>query len=96
MQILGKSAQELNPIITSGADRMKELGEQAHEAGYVLSDEMLNAYGALDDQLQYLKNGSTALKNALGTILLPILTDLATDGVSLLSEFHKRNKGLQW
>src|SRR5574344_1496660 len=79
MQILGKSAQELNPIITSGADRMKELGEQAHEAGYVLSDEMLNAYGALDDQLQYLKNGSTALKNALGTILLPILTDLATD-----------------
>ena len=89
MQILGKSAQELNPIITSGADRMKELGEQAHEAGYVLSDEMLNAYGALDDQLQYLKNGSTALNNALGTILLPILTDLATDGVSLLSEFTK-------
>lgn len=87
MTILGKSAQELNPLITAGAERMKELGEQAQEAGYVLSDELLNDYGALDDQIQYLTNGCTAAKNALGTILLPVLTELAADGVSLLSEF---------
>lgn len=39
MQILGKSAQELNPLIEAGADRMQELGDQAREAGYVVSDE---------------------------------------------------------
>lgn len=89
MTILGKSAQELNPLIEAGADKMEELGKQAREAGYVLSDDLLAAYGNLDDQLQLLSNGATALKNALGTILLPILTELASDGVGLLSEFTK-------
>jgi chromosome segregation ATPase len=89
MTILGKSAQELNPLIEAGAEKMEELGKQAHDAGYVVSDEMLNAYGALDDQLQLLNNGSTALKNALGSVLLPIMTDLASEGVSLLGEFTK-------
>ena len=87
MQILGKSAQELNPLIEAGAERMAELGKQAHEAGYVVGDEMLNAYGALDDQIQYLNVGTTAAKNALGTVLLPVLTDLATEGNALLGEF---------
>ena len=87
MQILGKSAQELNPLIEAGAERMTELGQQAHAAGYVVSDEMLSAYGALDDQLQYLNVGATAAKNALGTVLLPVLTDLATEGNALLGEF---------
>ncbi len=89
MTILGKSAQELNPLIEAGADKMEELGKQAREAGYVLSDDLLAAYGNLDDQLQLLNNGATALKNALGTVLLPILTELASDGVGLLSEFTK-------
>ena len=50
MTILGKSAQELNPLIEAGAERMAELGKEAQEAGYVLGDDALNAYGALDDQ----------------------------------------------
>lgn len=87
MQLFGKSAQELNPLIEAGAKRMQELGEKAHEAGYVISDDMLQSYGALDDQLRYLEGGAAAAKNALGTILLPMLTELATDGVDLLGEF---------
>lgn len=87
MQILGKSAQELNPLIEAGAGKMAELGQQAHEAGYVLSDETLEAYGAFDDQLQYLSVGATAAKNALGTVLLPTLTQLATEGNDLLGRF---------
>ena len=89
MTLLGKSAQELNPLIEAGADRMKELGEQAHQAGYVMSDDLLKAYGEFDDQMQYLNNGVTAAKNALGTILLPLLTDLASEGTSLLGEFTR-------
>ena len=89
MQVLGKSAQELNPLIVAGADRMAELGEEARKAGYVMSDETLSAYGAYDDQLQKLTTGATAAKNALGTVLLPILTDLAGTGVDLLGEFSR-------
>lgn len=87
MTILGKSAQELNPLITAGAERMNELGEEARKAGYVVSDEMLSAYGQLDDQVQKLTLGTKAAKNALGTILLPVLTQLAGEGVDLLGEF---------
>lgn len=87
MTILGKSAQDLNPLITAGAQRMQELGKQAKDAGYVMGDDMLQAYGSLDDQCQKLTLGVTAAKNAVGAVLLPVLTSLASDGVSLLGEF---------
>lgn len=87
MSILGKSAQDLNPLIEAGADRMQELAGQAEEAGYIMSGDTLEAFGEFDDQLQYLDVGATAAKNALGGILLPILTDLAGEGVDLLGEF---------
>lgn len=87
MQILGKSAQELNPLIEAGSARMAELGQQAHDAGAVLSEDSLNSFGAFDDQLQYLKVNAEAAKNALGTALLPMLTNLATTGNSLLTDF---------
>lgn len=87
MDILGKSAQELNPLIEAGSETMAALAEEAHETGYVMSDEMIGAFGEFDDQMQRLNNGTTAAKNALGTVLLPILGDLASDGTDLLSEF---------
>ena len=89
MRLFGKSAQDLNPLIDAGAEKMQELGQKARDAGYVLSDEALNSFGAFDDQLQYLKVGAEGAKNALGTVLLPVLTDLAGEGVSLLGEFTK-------
>lgn len=87
MTVLGKSAQDLNPLIDITSEGMAELGEKAYDAGYVLSNEMLNRYGAFDNRLQELKTGATAAKNALGTILLPTLTDLAGTGVDLLGQF---------
>jgi len=87
MTVFGKSAKELNPLIEAGADQMAEYAKQAHEAGYVLSQETLDAYNDFDDSLKRLESGSTAAKNALGTILLPVLDSLATEGVDLLGEF---------
>jgi predicted PurR-regulated permease PerM/methyl-accepting chemotaxis protein len=87
MQVLGKSARDLVPLIEAGSEELNELRQQAHDAGYVLSGDALDAFGAFDDQLQYLKVGATAAKNALGTILLPMLTEFAGEGVDLLAEF---------
>ena len=87
MTLLGKSAQELNPLIEAGADRMQELSAQAEKVGYVLSEDMLAAYGALDDNIQFLKVNAEGCKNALGTVLLPVLTELAGTGADLLGEF---------
>ena len=89
MELFGKSAQELNPLIKAGSDRMKELGEQAEAAGAVMSDDMLNAYGEFNDKLQELESGVDVAKRALGTALLPILDELAGAGVDLLSDFSQ-------
>ena len=87
MSLLGKSAQELNPLIEAGSERMDELGQQARDAGAVLSDDTLNAFGEFDDQLQYLKVNSNAAKRALGTALLPMLTKLGTSGNKMITKF---------
>ena len=89
MELLGKSASDLNPLIEAGADTMKALGVQAHNAGYVLDEETLDAFGEFDDQLRKLDKGAEAAKNAMGTILLPVLTELAGDGVDLLGQFSR-------
>lgn len=87
MELLGKSAQDLNPLINAGSQALTEYGKQAKDAGYILSDDSLSAFGAFDDQMQKLSLGTNAAKNALGTVLLPMLTTLAGEGVDLLGEF---------
>ena len=87
MQILGKSAQELNPLIEAGADRMKELGEEAHTVGAVMSAETLDSLGAFDDSIQRLKGSASAAKNALGTVLLPEMLSITEAGGNIISEF---------
>jgi len=89
MQIFGKSAQELNPLIAQGSAGIAELTEEARRMGAVMSEDSLNALGKFDDSIQRLKAGSAAAKNMLGTVLLPQLQVLADDGVALLGEFTR-------
>lgn len=92
MQIFGKSAQDLNPLIAQGSAGIAELTDEAKRMGAVLSDETLAQLGKFDDSVQRLKAGSDVAKNALGTVLLPQLQIVADEGVSLLGDF---TKGLQ-
>ena len=87
MELLGKSAQQLNPLIEQGSAGMAKLTDEAKKMGAVMSDESLNALGKFDDTVQRLKSGADAAKNAMGTILLPQLQSLAGDGVDLLGKF---------
>ncbi|WKV08416.1 phage tail protein [Thermoanaerobacterium sp. CMT5567-10] len=89
MQIFGKSAQELNPLIAQGSAGIAELTEEARRMGAVMSEDSLNALGKFDDSIQRLKAGGEAAKNMLGTVLLPQLQVLADDGVALLGEFTR-------
>lgn len=89
MQIFGKSAQELNPLIAQGSAGIAKLTEEAKNMGAVMSDDQLSSLGKFDDTIQRLKSGSEAAKNALGMVLLPQLQALGTDGVTLLGNFTK-------
>ena len=77
MDIFGKSAQQLNPLIQAGSGRLKELAEQAHEVGYVIDNETLQSFGSLDDASQQLDKKFDAVKNTLAQALLPVLTAFA-------------------
>lgn len=52
MEILGKSAQDLNPLILQGTDALRGLTEEAEANGYVLSTEQVEALAAVDDAFQ--------------------------------------------
>ena len=87
MQLLGKSARDLNPLINVGSEGMAAFAEEAHNAGAVMSSDVLAGFGAFNDELMRMKSGVGAAKNALGGVLLPILNELSGDGVSLLNTF---------
>lgn len=89
MELLGRGAKDLKPLMEVGAEGFQEIADKAHEVGYVMDDETLEAFGAFDNNLQMLQSGAQAAKNALGTVLLPTLTDLSGNGVNYLAKFTK-------
>lgn len=74
MTIFGRSARDLNPLIAAGSEKLKELANEAHDTGYVLSDEMLATLTDLDDQMQRFKNSTEASKNMVAVGFAPSLT----------------------
>lgn len=76
MKIFGKSAQELNPLIKAGSDRLKELGIEAENLGVIMGEEDLEKAGQFNDALERMGKVADGLKNSLGLALLPVLTSL--------------------
>lgn len=94
MELLGRSARDLNPLIEAGSERMEALAKEAHNVGYVLNEEQLNALGAVDDAMQRFTNTTDAAKNKLSAEFAPYLeesTENLTDFVNNLGESLKRS-----
>lgn len=82
MDIFGKSATDLNPLILDGADSLKQLGEQAEASGLILSQDALDGANQFNDALD-------TMKATVGTSLLTMGADLAetlTPALEKLSE----------
>ena len=86
MQILGKSAQDLNPLIKAGADEMKRLGEEAAAAGLVMSDEMVGQLGKFDDLMEKTEAQMEGLGRQVAVTFLPAIQGVGTQVSQLLSE----------
>lgn len=77
MTLFGRSAMDLNSLMSAVANgSFKELQEEAHRLGYVLSDEELNALGQVDDGFQRLDKVMEMIKNRVAIELAPELIDL--------------------
>ena len=87
MQLFGRSARELNPLIKTGSEGFRALADEAHEAGAVLSESTLSSLGEVDDSIQRLNSQTAALKTVLGAGIAPILGTLADGATAALKAF---------
>ena len=69
MQIFGRSAQELNPLIIAGSQALKDLGEEADNMGLIFDQETLDNLNEVQDKIdvtkQQLKGAATIIGGEL-------------------------------
>ena len=76
LDIFGRSATELNPLIKAGSQVLKEYGEQAEAAGAILSQEALDGANKFNDALDLLKATLEGVGTAIGAELAESLAVL--------------------
>lgn len=89
MDIFGRSAQDLNPLIIQGSDTLREYADEAHNVGYVLDNEALSALGAVDDGFQRLQTTQDAVKNNMAAEFAPYLMSALEDIRALIEKVGK-------
>lgn len=92
MDIFGRSAQDLNPLIIQGSKTLKAYADEAHNMGYVLDDEALSALGAVDDAYQRLQKTQEGVKNQLAVEFAPYLEEFYGDVTTMVKDGGKAIK----
>lgn len=86
MQIFGKSAQDLNPLIEAGGDKIAALAQEAHDMGYVLSGETLESLNETQDALDRFSKVTEGVKNNLVAAFGPTVTATIEPLVEVLKD----------
>lgn len=96
MELFGKKAQDLNPLILAGGDAFRQVGEEAERMGVVFNDQAMSAMGAFDDSMQRFKATGEGLKNTIGLVVIPAFQPLVDAATSSMAEVSTALKdGLQ-
>ncbi len=93
MEIFGKSAQELNPLIQAGSDGIADLAEEAHEMGAVMSEEAVSALESFGDELASLQAGLRGTMGEMAVAFLPVFQELTGKAREYLGEFSDIVRG---
>ena len=93
MTIFGRSARDLNPLIKAGSDGLRKLAQEAHNVGYVMSEEALAALGAVDDQVQRMNRSNEALKNQIAVGMAPAVEKLMKKGTDFFVRLQEAAEG---
>ncbi len=87
MQLFGRSATELNPLIKTGSEEIARLADQARLMGAVMSEEDVMAMEAFGDELAGLQAGLKGTLGTLSTAFLPGFQSLAGQAKGYLAQF---------
>lgn len=97
MDLFGRSAQDLNPLILGGADALKQMGDEAERAGLIMSQEALDAINEFNDEIDILKATAgatfTQLGATIGKALMPELQKLADKLKDVLAWVRSLDEG---
>lgn len=89
MNIFGKSAQDLNPLILGGADALEALGNEAEQAGVILSQDSLNSLNLVSDSLDRMK----ATTANMGGLFLSQFAEPLAGGLESVTAWLQRLTG---
>lgn len=73
MNLFGKSATQLNPMIEAGSDALKGFADEAHKMGYVLDQDALEALGRVQDEFDRFQRQMDSVKNQIGAAVAPAI-----------------------
>lgn len=89
MQIFGRAAQDLNPLILGGADALQQLGDEAESAGLILSQDALDKLNLVSDAADRLK----ASAKAAGNLFSVGFAEPMAQGIETLTGYIQRLTG---
>lgn len=76
MDLFGKSAKELNPLIETGTEALHGMMEEAKASGAVLSEDTLNSLLEVSDAMETMKTGAEAVQNNFGALGATLMTEV--------------------
>lgn len=75
-QLLGRSGQDLIPVLNGGSAALRQAAEEAKGLGVAFDSEAAAAAAALDDQLDKLGHQIGGVANEIGQSLMPIVSQV--------------------
>lgn len=93
MEIFGKSAMELNPLIKTSAEEMDAMSQKAHDLGAVVDEDSVGALETFGDTVAGLQAGVKGTGAEIAAAFLPAFSGLAEDAEDYLGDFSDIVKG---
>ena len=92
MDLMSESAQELNPLIDLGGEKMRAYAQEAHDMGYVLDNDALKSLQGVDDAYSRLQKTQEGVKNQLAAEFAPYLEEFYGDATQGVKDLGKEIK----
>ena len=92
--IFGRGGTKLNAMFDGTSEDIDYLIDQAHELGYVMTEEEIANAASYNDAVTNLQSAITGLKTAFVADIIPFLTEAANGLTNIVSLFNPRTKSV--
>lgn len=84
MQLMGRAGAQMIPVLNEGKDGLKEMMQVADDTGSVMSDKLVGAGLAVDEQFDQMHLATQGLKNVLFEALAPAIHAVVSGLVEMM------------